>query len=391
MAVETRKKTRITPYDAWMDHENIPVARAHGITDLGEPEFGHWDRHGCEAYFVGLYGMEGFTGGHVCKIPAGGSTKEVHHVYENIVYILQGRGATTLRGPKGDTIQFEWQEGSLFAIPLNAPYRFFAHDQDVMFVAFTTGPIMFDFLHSADFIYGSDFAFRDRFDGEPEFMHKDVRKEELNSTLLGNYNRRNWETNFIADARKTLPDSIDPKGGTLRYIQYEFCANSLITHQSKYPTGAYMQGHYHGGGAILVILRSQGYSLMWPKEIGTHPFEDGLGDQVVRMDWKVGSIFSPQTGWYHQHFNTGNEDALQLAIRYGSNKFPVGLWDALGGGEAADGQVKTMVSAREGGHIIPYEDEDPAMRRMFNEGIQKNGVKAWEGMSVTRPIGLGVH
>ena len=39
-------------------------------------------------------------------------------------------------------------------------------------------------------------------------------------------------------------------------------------------------------GAVLLILRSQGYSLMWPQEVGVHPYEAGFEDQVVRVDWQ---------------------------------------------------------------------------------------------------------
>lgn len=377
-AVRTRGSRLISPYEAWLDGQGVPVVRGHGITDLGEPAFGYWEHLGAEAYFVQLQGMEGFTGMYVAQLPAGGATNLERHLYEKIVYVLQGRGSTTLEGPDGGSVQFEWQEGSLFAIPLNTPHRFFAHAEPVRFAAITTAPVMFDFLHSAEFIHGAPFAFRDRFDGRPDFMHHDVRNEEENDTLLGMFSRRGWETNFVADARTVLPDKVDATRRSLRYIVYEFAGNSLIAHESKYPTGSYMQGHYHGGGAILLILRSHGYSLMWPNSLGHRPFESGFGDQVVRMDWRPGAVFSPPTGWYHQHFNTGPEDALQLAFRYGSTKFPVGFWLALGGGEQDNGMTATMKSRREGGHIIPYEDEDPAMRQMYHEAIARNGITAWE-------------
>ena len=112
-------------YKAWIERQGIPVATGHGITDLGAPAFVHWERLGCDAYFVQLQGMEGFTGMYVAQLPAGGSTKLEHHLYEKVVHALRGRGATTLEGPDGSSVQFEWQEGSLFAIPLNTPHRFF--------------------------------------------------------------------------------------------------------------------------------------------------------------------------------------------------------------------------------------------------------------------------
>ena len=180
----------------------------------------------------------------------------------------------------------------------------------------------------------------------------------------------------MADARTVLPDEVSEAKQSLRFIQYEMGSGSLIVHESKYPSGSYMQGHYHSGGAILLILRSEGYSLMWPSSVGDQPFESGHEDRVVRADWKPGSVFSPPTGWFHQHFNTGPTDALQLAFRYGSHKFPMGIARALGGGEV-DGRTRTMISRRDGGNVIPHADEDPAMKRMFNEALKRTGVKAW--------------
>ncbi|MBM2811626.1 MAG: hypothetical protein HW416_2385 [Chloroflexi bacterium] len=365
-----------TPYEAWIARENIPITRDYGVADFDDVKYGRWERLGADANFVMLHGMEGFSGIYTAEIPAGGSTKQIRHLFEATVYIQAGSGSTTLEAADGSTVQFEWQEGSLFAIPLNTPYRFFAHGEPVRYLAVTTAPLIFDLLHTEDFIFGTPYPFRDRFDGTSAYVHKDERIEGPTENLLGSFSHRGWETNYVADARATLPDEISEAKRSLRFIQYEMGNNSLIVHESKYPSGSYMQGHHHAGGAILLILRSKGYSLMWPSGIGDHPFESGQGDRVIRVDWKPGAIFSPPTGWFHQHFNTGPTDALQLAFRYGSHKFPMGIWRALGGGEV-DGKSRTMISRRNGGNIIPYADEDPAIGQMFAEGIAKNGVKAW--------------
>lgn len=365
-----------TPYETWIAAQGIPIVEGYGITDLGEPPFGYWDRIGCPAYFAQLHGMEGFTSMYVAQLPAGASTKPERHLYEKIIYILAGTGSTLLEGPDGDTLQFEWQEGSLFAIPLNTPHRFFAHGQPVRYAAFTTAVVMFDFLHDEQFIYHTPYWFPDRFDGSPEFLHKDLREERVTRGLFGSFTNRGWQTNFVVDARVNLPDEVNEGKRSLRYICYELAGNSLIAHEVKFPSGSYMQAHHHGGGAILLIMRSEGYTLMWPKELGDRPFEAGRGDEVVRVNWKPGSVFSPPTGWYHQHFNTGPTDALQLAFRYGSERFRLGIWRSLGGGEVG-GRSRLMITRPEGGAVIPYADEDPEIGRMFNEALTQNGISAW--------------
>lgn len=365
-----------TPYERWMDAQGIPIVEGFGVTDLAEPKFAYWDHIGCEAYFVQLNGMEGFTSGYVAQVPAGGSTKLERHLYEKVIFILTGTGSTVLEAQNSERVQFEWHEGSLFAIPLNTPHRLFAHGDPVRYVAFTTAVVMFDLLHNEEFIHNTPFLFRDRFDGTPEFLHKDLRTDSVTKGLFGQFGHRGWETNFVPDTRVNLPDEVNEAKHSLRFIQYELAGNSLIVHQVKFPSGSYMQAHHHGGGAVLLILNSEGYSLMWPKDLGHQPFENGYGDEVVRVDWKRGSIFSPPTAWYHQHFNTGTTDALQLAIRYGSEKNRLGIWNALGGGQV-DGRSRLMMTRKEGGAVIEYAEEDPEINRLFNEEIARNGVAPW--------------
>jgi oxalate decarboxylase/phosphoglucose isomerase-like protein (cupin superfamily) len=112
---------------------------------------------------------------------------------------------------------------------------------------------------------------------------------------------------------------------------------------------------------------------MWPQEAGIQPYATGRGDQVVKVDWKAGSIMSPPTGWFHQHFNTGREPARQLAFRYTGNsgKYRLGIAKALN--KAAGAGVR--MSVREGGTLIEYEDEDPQIRSDYNARIKAQGIE----------------
>jgi mannose-6-phosphate isomerase-like protein (cupin superfamily) len=355
--------TTPTPYEAWLQRQGIPIVEGYGISDWRDHEMAHWDRLGCPAYFVQMKGMEGITGMYVAEIPAGGATNHEKHLYEKIIYVLEGNGSTTLEDSKGRTHQFEWGEGSLFAIPLNTPHRLFAAGQPVRYIAFTTAPLVFDLFYNEDFVYDSPFVFRERFDGQADYLTLDVRHAPAARSMPV------WETNFIPDVRRALVDMADVKGQDVRMTQFEIAGNSLIGHLAKWPVGLYHKAHHHGGGAILLIVQSEGFSLMWPSDLGEHPYERGFGDQVVRVDWKPGSAFSPPTAWFHQHFNTGGDTALQLAIRNGSSKFPFGM-------RRAQTRGGVLRSTREGGTMIEYEDEDPTIRRLFDEAVARNGVQS---------------
>jgi hypothetical protein len=222
---------------------------------------------------------------------------------------------------------------------------------------------VFDLFYNEEFVYNTPFRFRERFDGEPDFLTLDQRFQ------AGPRDMPIWETNFIPDVRTALVDPAGVKGQDVHLTQFEIAANSLIGHLAKWPIGRYHKAHHHGGGAILLIVQSEGYTLMWPNELGEHPYERGYGDEVVRVDWEPGSAFSPPTGWFHQHFNTGNDTALQLAIRNGSSKYPFGM-------RRAQTKKGVLRSTREGGTLIEYEDEDPAIPRIFEEALARNGLQS---------------
>ena len=353
-----------TPYEAWVRRQGIPVYEGYGLTDLNQPEFGYWDRIGAEAYVSIMRGMEGITGMYVARLPAGGSTKRQRHLYEKVIHVLAGSGTAVIEDPDGKEHTVEWHEGSLFAIPLNAPHRLYAMGDAVRYVAFTTAPLVFDLFYNEEFVYNTPFYFRERFGGEPDYFMLDRRRPRGQG---GEYESYLWETNFIPDIRTAQIDPSERKGPGLLLTQFEIASNSLIGHLAEWPVGRYVKAHYHGGGAILLIVKSVGYSLMWPNDLGERPYENGYGDQVIRIDWKPGSVFSPPTGWYHQHFNSGPERALQLALRNGSAKFPFGV-------RRAQTKNGVMTSTAEGGTMIDFEAEDPQIRRDYLESLERNGV-----------------
>ena len=72
------------------------------------------------------------------------------------------------------------------------------------------------------------------------------------------------------------------------------------------------------------------------------------------MRWKDGSVYCPPGGWFHQHFNIGNEPAKELAIRFGGRVHPTGFATAA---KCDDEEVPHIHKKR--GTLLEYEDEDP--------------------------------
>ena len=86
--------------------------------------------------------------------------------------MLKGRGGTTIWNGKGAKQIFEWQEGSLFALPLNCTYQHFngSGEEPARFFSVNSMPIVFNLFHDADFIFNTPRDFTDRFDGDPEYF-----------------------------------------------------------------------------------------------------------------------------------------------------------------------------------------------------------------------------
>ena len=355
-----------TAYELWMEREAIPIVRAYGVEDVRELPRRPWRRSGGPASFIALQGMEGLTGMVVGEIPPRSTLKPEKHLYEEVIAILEGSGATEVWSPgrSAKKLTFEWQKGSVFAPPLNCWHQLHnGGGEPAIYLAVTSAPLVFDLFRDERLIFESNHTFPDRFAPEADYF---TRGERLMTDIEGDAGML-WTTNLIADVRAALVDPVKKKGAGVKITCFEMGGNGLVGHLADWPAGRYHTAHHHGGGAVLLIWRSRGYTLMWPQEAGPHPYADGKEARVVRVNWREGAVVSPPTGWFHQHFNTGEEAALQLAIRWGSMRHDVGFNKATRGSGV-------YVDYRRGGTLIEYEDEDPRIRADFEAELRQGGL-----------------
>ena len=111
------------------------------------------------------------TDAYVCEIPPGGQTLPQRHLFEEIIYIVRGHGATSVWQDGTSKLTFEWGPGAIFAIPLNASYQHFngSNAEPVRIFAGTTCPRMVNIFHNDDFIFRNPFNFRDRFHDSQDY------------------------------------------------------------------------------------------------------------------------------------------------------------------------------------------------------------------------------
>src|SRR6266511_4092596 len=122
-AAEAPLLDRIDPYGEWQKKEGVPVLKDVYVRDMQSVAVGDWPRKGVKGAICYLHGDDA-SDIHVVEIPPGGSSNPEHHLYDEAIYIVSGRGATTVWFDENTKQTFEWAEGSFFAVPTNAWYQF---------------------------------------------------------------------------------------------------------------------------------------------------------------------------------------------------------------------------------------------------------------------------
>ena len=363
----TRKMSRGFFYEEYMRGEGIPIAEAvAGVGDVTQLPRKPWARTGGTGTFIQLLGpVQSEAGIYVAEIPGGGALNPERHLFEKEIIILQGRGLTEVWQREGESrVSFEWGVGSVFALPQNSWHRMVNGSREpAIFLAFTTAPRVMNTFENVDFVFSSDYRFGGDYAGQVDYF---TASEER--VIEGRYQGGVWYTNFIPDARRAFVDDAEVKVAGGQLTEYRMGRNFPHGHISEWPSGIYHKAHSHGPGAILTGLLGKGYVVLWPKDLGIHPYQDGHGDQVVKVDWGPRSIYAPPDGWFHQHLNTDKQPARHLAV-YGFRQ-PI-----FAGRDWQGDEFIGYYSTREGGNLIEYEDEDPEIRRQFVEAISKDGIE----------------
>ena len=161
-----------TTYQLFLEREGMPAIRAFHIEDIRQVELHPWPRMGGRGVYLNLEGTEGVNDCYICEIPPGKSLEAQKHMFEEMIFVISGRGATTVWHDGGKKQTFEWGEGALFSPPLNTWYQHFngQGDKPVRLLAMTNAPTILNLFHNIDFVFKCDYPFTDRYGGEEDFF-----------------------------------------------------------------------------------------------------------------------------------------------------------------------------------------------------------------------------
>jgi oxalate decarboxylase/phosphoglucose isomerase-like protein (cupin superfamily) len=332
-----------SPYLRWVRSEGLDIFSAHYVANLNEVPLKPWARRGAHGAFLNHDASRTSNDCYICRIEPGKSTTPQRQLFEEMILILEGQGATSVWNDAGQRQTFEWQKGAIMGIPLNCWHQHFnlSGRMPVRFVAVTNAPVVINLYEDPAFVFRTEHDFKNRFSGEPNYF--------------GGAKRYEWtiETNFIPDALNLPLPTAEVRGAGGGHIRFSLARASMAGHISQFPTGTYKKAHAHGPGAHVIILSGEGYTLTW---------QDGLEREPSRYDWHPGTLIVPPNAIYHQHFNTGRDPARYLAFRHG------------GSPRNSQGVLLCFISRRLGGDQLDYADERDAVREMFAAELHKHGM-----------------
>ncbi|MCZ6624123.1 MAG: cupin domain-containing protein [Deltaproteobacteria bacterium] len=342
---------RGSTYERWIESTGVPTHKGYYVEDLRTLELGWWEERQCNASFLLLAGQEGVTEARVTEIPPGKTLPPIRFALDEIVYVADGRGLTTVWGEEGGPKKtFEWQKHSLFMIPRNHFHQLSNAQgyQGARLMHYNYLPIAMSIVPDPDFFFNNPYIKSDVLQGQNGGFYSEAKQIRL----PGNQSAARavvWSGNFFPDMRAwDKLENYQERGAGGHRVQVRFPGSEMWSHMSVFPSKTYKKAHRHGPGVVIIIPSGEGYSIMWPE-----------GGEKVVIPWHEASVFVPPNRWFHQHFNVGPTPA-----RYLASHAPRGT---SGRSERVEDRQRDQ---------IEYPAEDPMIREKFEEELGKRGLKS---------------
>ncbi len=263
-----------TPYDLFMESDEIPIYRDIGVSKVQNLPLQPWKRMGGRGTYIQLHGTEGKWGCYVVEVPGAGALNPEKHMYEEVYLVVEGRGSTEV-WLEGDNKRhvFEWQKGSLFSIPVNAMHRIVnASSSPALLLGGTTAPNLMNLINNTDAIFNCPYQFRDRFSGADDFYKykDDIEPDPVRGLAM----RR---TNFIPDIVNCDLPLDNRRSPGWRRVEPFMTGNTFYLWIGQHENGHYSKAHAHTSAAVLICVKGKGYTYTWPERLGLDAVEGRQG------------------------------------------------------------------------------------------------------------------
>ena len=100
-----------TPYTRWVRDEGLDIISSFYVPDLHTVELKPWARRGGRGVYINHDASRTSNDCYVCEIPPGKSLAPQRQLFEEMIYVLDGRGSTTVWNDAGKRIQLRVEGG----------------------------------------------------------------------------------------------------------------------------------------------------------------------------------------------------------------------------------------------------------------------------------------
>ena len=343
-------KDAVSAYDRWVASQDIPVYDGDHIADLKSLELGAWPERGGSAAFLKLAGQDAVSETRVGEIAAGQTLAPVKLGFDELVYVVDGRGLTTVWRDEGEpATSFEWQTHSLFLLPRHHFHQLSNAQghRPARLLHYNYLPFVMDAVPDISYHLHSNYT--------PSAMEASPLAElyseakAIPRTRPGGDTSLLWRGSFFPDmlAWDKL-SSGDNRGFASHLVSMRLPQTPITSHLAVFPPFTYKKAHRHGPGVVIIVLSGEGFSIMWEE-----------GREKTFIPWKAGSVFVPPNRWFHQHFNAGSTPVRYLALHSAPS--------ILGYSERVEDLARDQ---------IEYTDEDPWIRQTFEAELAKRGLQS---------------
>ena len=343
-------RARPWPYRRWMASIGIPIHKGYYIEDVRTLELGWWSERECNAAFLELAGSEGMSEIRITEVPPGKTLPPVKFALDEVVYVVDGRGLTSLwgRGDKGRKT-FEWKKYSMFLIPRGHTHQFTntQGNRPARLLHYNCLPLVMSTLANPDFFFSNSYEEMGPLDISRGDFYSPAIAAQISDPKLAWGVRDIWFGNFFPDMRAWDKLGVHTmRGAGARAVYVQFPGSEMAAHMSVFRARTYKKAHRHGAAFVIIIPTGEGYSVMWQE-----------GQEKLLFPWQEASLIVPPNRWFHQHFNVGQSSARYLAFHP-----PVQF---EGWAEKIEDRLRDQ---------IEYPDEDPFIKRKFEEELAARGL-----------------
>ena len=115
--------SQVSLYEQWVKSLGLPLYTDYYVEDLRTLSLGEWPERECKAAFLQLAGQKGISEARVTEVAPGQKLPPLKFALDEVVYVVEGRGVTTVWTGEDAPRTFEWGKNSMFLLPRHSRHQ----------------------------------------------------------------------------------------------------------------------------------------------------------------------------------------------------------------------------------------------------------------------------